>query len=268
MAARREKPINLGSAAFRNRMRLELLIRLPQFQKEAVAIRQQFNIPSSGIITDEQMANWQRALNEKEDNLKFGNQLEQLGRKFKLPYHLINLFGDGLRAYILKNKIVPPVYNFVIEHQPKSGEVDYLSIKTFALLDKEEIKLALNDLKNLQKLYFSKETTLPIRSRKQFKRDLVIFDKLIKRIGNPVRRKDYLPSSFLVIAKKSGTYSPKKLRGLEKEYKKDVVIRYNQVTAREIAKELKTTAGAVGNAFKRIKKLIKQWFDIDINGQQ
>jgi len=110
---------------------------------------------------------------------------------------------------------------------------------------------------------------LPIRSRKEFDRDLLILDKLIKRTVHPTRRKEYLRNSFLSLLTKQKRPPAKKLAELEKENRSDIVVRYNEIISREVAKELGISPNAVRKALSRIKSLAREWFGVDIgDGQQ
>jgi len=176
------------------------------------------------------------------------NRQEMLCEKYYLPSNFgvdgSGPYGSPLFMYITQNSIKPPSNNWVIQQdaEGRKGTTRWLSMVTFAPLSKKELKEAEKVLASLQKHYFPKGITHSTRSKKQFERDLEIYNELSKRKKKPVKRKQ--PTGFLVNAKKQVSKKDYE-KYYEKKYREKIIFDFDEVIAKDIAKKFKMTPAAV-----------------------
>jgi len=176
------------------------------------------------------------------------NRQEMLCEKYYLPSNFgvdgSGPYGSPLFMYITQNSIKPPSNNWVIQQdaEGRKGTTRWLSMVTFAPLSKKELKEAEEVLASLQKHYFPKGITHSTRSKKQFERDLEIYNELSKRKKKPVKRKQ--PTGFLVNAKKQVSKKDYE-KYYEKKYREKIIFDFDEVIAKDIAKKFKMTPAAV-----------------------
>jgi len=279
-------------------MRFKLLITLPCFQKDIKRIRGELNIPENGIgeSANSHRSWYEKEIIQKGDKLsnskrfleelkkisilrqkdypeyikrnwilhdqmpvnKLNNRLEELINKYKLPANFKDALFGGLRMYIIKNSIIPPTNNWVIEQntREKGTAVKWISIKTYASLSQKELRDAIDTLKHTQKYYFPRSLTVDTRAKPQFDRDLEIFKELVlERAKKPVRRKKY--SGYLSYLKPKNL---KEKRQLEKLHPHCVETAFDETISREVAKKLKMTPEAVKQVLTKMRARIKEFF--------
>ncbi|MDP8258815.1 MAG: hypothetical protein P9L90_05290 [Candidatus Aadella gelida] len=284
----------------KNIIRLKLLTILPSFQKDVKGIRAELNIQPVIFSNDKKFDEWhKKEITDKSDkimgSLKFqkaaqkiesmkdyGESLKKkwelydslpsfrlrhrekiLGKKYKLPGNFYRNSHNGLRAYIMRNRIEPPLNNWSIEFDPDSakGPAKWFAIKVFAPLSKKEIEDATRSLASFQKRYFPKEIMVTTRERRKFKRDFEMFEELVlKRKNKPVKRKKYSDCGYLKYIIKDKNISPKELRRMKRMHKDEIKIVYDEVITKEIAKKWHIKPSTARQAIKRVNELITEFF--------
>ncbi len=263
----KKKIKQLGSALWRNRIRMELLIRLPSFQDVVASIRRRFGIPEDGFKQLNDFEQWQKRILQKEDGddrpqtlFNFTKAIEGIGHRFQLPFNFVKDKPEGVRYYVLMSKVIAPAMNWEIEHGQNGGSRDrkqttrWFSIRTYARLDKREIAHAFKDVVSLQNYYFPPTINVPLRIRRQFGRDIQVYERLIKRAKKPVKKRTYKKDSYL------RRLSPQDAKKYEHLHPDAIVVEYDETISREVAKELKIKPAVVRQAITRIKKLQRQLF--------
>ena len=223
-------------------------------------------------------------LNDRVPLLRLRHRVEMLGKKYKLPENFYDNQSIGLSVYLMRNKIVPPTNNWLIQHGPsydEKGTTKWFAIKTYAPLSQRERKEATKWLVSLQKHYFPKEITITGRIKNQFDRDLSAFKELTRRKGyksvkrkrsyedllamvkseyRPIKMKTYKEDGYLARVEKSYHLSYKELRRLEEQHEDDIVIDINKI----MTGKMPGTPNTIRQAVKRLSKLIKNFFGVDI----
>lgn len=142
-----------------------LLELVPEFQKEVHEVRRAFAIPPNGYITDHEKnslrhdydADDEARVNRDADRkLKqlaatdFERKVFKIGEKFGLPLNLYNDSICGISWYILRNRIIVPAENWVIETEPidpgRPIKMRWATIRAYAPLDKQEATSAIQAL--------------------------------------------------------------------------------------------------------------------------
>jgi len=284
-----------GPEYIKNEVRFKLLVTLLNFQNDIKAIRDEFNIPPDGFSDDKTSGEWYEneiiektdkiissqkfrkakeelatlrdhaeylkrewELNDKIPLFKMRHRKEMLGKKYRLPANFYEDEYIGLSAYIIRNDVIPPINNWLIQHDSyphdEKGTAKWLAIKTYAPLSQKEVKDAMDWLTSLQKHYFPKEIIIDSRIKKQFDRDLSIFKELaLERDKKPTKRKIY--SGYLSFLKDSG-----ERKKWEKLHPNCIDIGFDATTSREVARRFDITSDAVRQAIKRMSTLIKNLF--------
>lgn len=220
----------------RNKIRLKLLLFLPEFQKDVRQIRNMLWIPEEGYSSDKQSEDWDDEFFEKRDRQGVRSiyaALEIVGKKYRLPRNFYHDMSEGLWPYILRNEVLPPANNWVIALEERDGP-EHISIKTFAPLSKREIAMAKKDLSRMQKHFFRKEIMVPTRIKANFERDLEIYSAFRERVKKPVR---------------------KKMPDIE-----GYMLDFDEKTSQQIGETFGITAAAARQAARRISKLIRDFF--------
>ena len=281
--------VKKDSASWRNEARMKLLAALPPFQKDVATIREECGISESDFKRKE--INLEDPLQErkltatelsrkKKDALGKKVLLEKGVIKLKNKYKIPENF-DGLKTYILRDKIVVPPQNWKIEieiNQDAFGSIyvpgelnrypsHWISVKTFAPLGKAEMKAIADNLSRME-LRLPQEILIPFGVRNQFDRDLQIFKKLSTRTSHPKKVKEYKSEKYLAAVMKDKFTSDKEKRRLERKYKHQIKVGYDVVIARDIAKEFKVKPDAIRKAKERVEKLAKAWFGVDLRPGQ
>ena len=202
-------------------------------------------------------------LNDKLPLCRMNHRIKMLGKKYKLPAHFYEeSYFYGLSPYITRNTIKPPANNWSIQPDPegRKGTMKWLAIKTYSPLTKKELKDAIKMLISLQQHYFPKELIVNNRIKKQFERDLLIFNELIiKRSKKPIKRKIY--SGYL------SYLDPKERNQWEKFHPNDITTGFDVQTSRMVAKKFQMTPEAVRKSIQRTNTLINTFFGDECNGQ-
>lgn len=269
----KKKTKQTAGSLWRNKVRMELLVRLPSFQNAVASIRKQFEIPEGGFKSSDDFVRWQKqALQKRDANdrpqtlFDFTKAIENISRQFQLPYNFVDGIRTGVGHYIVSNKIIIPPMNFVVEQDPmgRKGTTRWFSIKTFARLDNTEIRQALADIVSLQDHYFPPTINISIRMRKNFDRDIRVLEYLLlHRSKKPIKRKVYEKGTYIEYLSRS---SPAMAKKLERKNKQSVKAKYDEITAREIGKELGIKKEAVKQALARMRKLLREMFGDNLAG--
>lgn len=277
----------------KNEIRLTLLFVLPEFQSDIRKLRKDFDIPVNGFVQDTEAQKWHKDIYNRSDKVmssrayllrlcesevlkqkhypeykkqysqlldsipynKLNNTIRELGEKYNLPSNFYESDLVGLKMYLFYNKIIPPSNNWSIQPDPmaKKGVAKSLSINIYAPLSKVEWRDATKLLLEMQKYYFPKSTLIPIRTKRQFERDLEIYKEFMDRKKKPVRKKHY--TGYLAYLK-----PPLNRAKYEKLHPSEVDIYFDEKTSKEIALKFGMSSSAVRGAMYRINKLIKSFF--------
>lgn len=238
----------------KNRIRFELLVTLPMFQRDIKKLRRSLNIPDKGFASAEDYSVWYVSNLDRSIGLPT-NAMQTIGEKYKLPAHFYDGPLFGLYPYIVLNRVAPPSYNWVVEPTPvgKRGTAKWISIRTYAPLSGKELKQAKAALGFIQKTYFPKELNIDARIKQRFDRDLQIYKELkLNRKKKPVKRKEYF--GYLALL------PPEKRKEWEKMHPDEVRIHFDELTAREVGRKYRMTPDAVRKSIERIDKLIVGFF--------
>ena len=270
-----------------NEMRINLLVRVPQFQKEIVMLRQEFGIPKNGFKDKQEVGNWMKnaqifeisldGINidmtilsgqtqdySKNPYFKYKFRIKKLVHKFQLPEN----FEKSIQDYVLLNTITFPKSNWIISEtptgRPNSRKIskDYIHLAVYNRLTKRETKEMIDTLKQHIRNFLPPEVNVPFRVRKQFERDLRILDETLKRTGHPVKKKIYVKEGYLDLLQKRGGITPQNKYQLEKTHRDNLKIGYSQPISKDIAKKEKMKKDAARKAAERMDKLARKLFSV------
>lgn len=280
---------SMNKVANKNLDAIKLLVSWDKFQNDINQIRKEFGIHSDGFVSDSESEIWQNkllkesdvfleseyykktrkklqllrkkdygtflsiqeSLNSKMPLNKFNGCLKRMVKKYNLPYNFLGF----IETYIYYNKISStslPVYNFEISIDPegRKNSAKWISIKAYAVLSEKEIRIAIKDLRNLQKHYLPLPITQNIKIKKDIDKEIVIEKEMNRRINKAIEK----PDSYLKEVRKQ--YG-------EKEYKRVKKLNSNKVeiiekyTSSEIAKQFfgsRKKSASVRKIYSRIQK--------------
>lgn len=250
----------------RDRMLFQLLVMIPEFQRDITSLRKQFGIPSTGFDTDV-AARKKIGQNSqvKNDELGFFHvmplahgfgepnpnpfQVEviRIGEKFKLPYNFYYSAVLGVAWYAVRGIIALMERNWLIEydtHTPKR----WVGIRAFSHMDKRQIRRAVSEMNKEIMNHMPEPLSADVRTRTNIENDLVIISEMIDRTEQPRKKKIYVKGNYLDIIKKQSIHlSSKKMRELEVLNKNSVKKGYTVKTWKQIGKKR-------GEAIKAVKK--------------
>lgn len=285
---------------YKNDVRLKLLVILPSFHEDVQKFRKEFGIPQDGFKTHKEHLEWRSELIREADHIKdtpvflrmakeilliknppeqlkkkielyntipfykFGSRKTALGEKYKLPAHFyINDSSCGLSPYLTRNVVRAPSDNWAISNDGQGGKgtAKQLSIITYGILSESEAKEALKMLLDLQHYYLPKEVTVNTRTKKNFERDLLIFQEFAKRMKKPVIKKHYKKDSYLSLAERTkADLSPKKWKELERNHKDTIDISFDEKTSQEVGDKFGISGDAARKAAGRTRDTISDFF--------
>lgn len=252
--------------------KLRLLESLELFQEEMTNLRKKFSIEvSKDFLGSPARFASLELLND------FLSDLEKIGKKFNLQRSIVDYqlffyvchnkwgFDSSVPKEFLESSIQAPI-NYQIISTPiakmgKDGKMirysKTVNLITYARLSTKEEKMALEDLRERQKLCLDPELIKQVRRKKSIERDLSIEKEMATR--EPKHKEEEL-SGYLKIAKREydkGLTTSQKFSALKKLHPQDIEIIQKGKTSKDVAQNTlgsKKYASKVRQIASRINK--------------
>jgi hypothetical protein len=268
-----------SSERTKNFMIMKLLSYVPEFQRDVVKIRKEFEIRESGIEFEEIEA-WainktissyyeegRGGLDVQSDfpSNVFEEKMRKLGIKYRLPLNFYGLPYRGIPYFILTGQIQSPEQNYFIDFHGKDDELPWASLNIYAALSAAESKAMAKELRELQiELVPTVFKGADIFARKRYRgnlhRDFSLYEEQITRSGKPKKVKKFNPGSYIDIVSKNKGCSKKELSRLERLHKNEIEVGYDNPTSKQIGKKRAVSGAATRQAKRRLHLLAESLF--------
>ena len=288
---KKDKPLDesLKESQNKNSMIFRILCHVPEFKKDVVDIRMRMGIRAGGFdfpkingtkgYEKNDLTKWADKnkfryyiLNDQVNDFPsnyFEKEMLKLGSKYKLPSIFYIIPGKGLPRFVLTGDMIIQSPNYKIDIRTKDKNLLYTSLIAYAPLSKHELKEAILKLSDAQLNFlpnFFKVNTLFAKKeyRNNISRDLLILGEQVNRTGKPKKIEQFESGSYLDYLNKSKDVKPKTLRRQKRIDKKNIKIKYDQPTSKEIGKKVGISADATRQAKRRLNKLSKELFGYNL----
>jgi hypothetical protein len=290
MKKSREKISKIRDNYWPSKIKLELLILLPQFQHDVKLIREKFKISPENFkfliafykqlyhYTWKDMQSFEELFKKyksflyesdlyEEMSLKnkkisiFKKNVLWLGNKYHLPYHLLERSASGVPYYILTNEIrLERDYVIFPGYSDRDQNQQWLNIRIYEKLSGKQLQQLTREIREQSKAF-----SINISGRTQIERDLEIL-KLLK--DNPKinpKIKKYIPESYLDRISRDPNLK-NYLKEAEKKHRDKIYNAYAYPTSKKLGKDFKIESEAVRQAKKRMNGLAMKLFGFSILG--
>jgi hypothetical protein len=273
----------------KNLMLFKLLTYVPEFQKDLEKIRQEMSIKPDVFkwptlsIDDErdeayenenELTEWANKNDypyyqfqfDKEFPLSpLGKEIYKIGIKYKLPFNFYNVPADGLTRYVLTNEILLPYQNYKIDFGIDDSNLLYTSLIVYTKLNNKEAKDAILELNDTQKyilpiFYKNLDTVVKKRFHRKMSRDILLLEEQMSRSEKPKKIVTYLKGNYMDYLNKSNDFSKKEKIKVSRLHKKTRIIKYSELTSKNIGKKRGVSADVTRQSKKRLDSLAKDFF--------